>query len=132
MMKKILLASLLCWGSAGAETFPLELIEQFDEARVVAFIDKAELENSPAWQPLDQPPPLTIAAALERLAAFVQQRGEELSKLKVTEIELRPVSGFPDRWHYLVRTATPAGPRFYAVLMNGRVVAAVREPEPVK
>ncbi len=131
-MKKILLVTLLSWGSAWAGTFPLELIEQFDEARVVAFIDKAELENSPVWRPLDQPPPLTVAAALERLAAFVRQRGEDPAKLKVAEIELRQVKGMPNRWHYLVRTATPAGPRFYAVLLNGRVVAAVREPEAVK
>ena len=133
MKRKIcLLVGWLAWSPLWAGTFPLELIERFDGDRVVAFVDEEELAATPAWQPFEQPPPLTLGAALERLAAFVRERGEDAEALRIQAVELRQVPHMKGRWHYLVRAATPAGMRFYTVLMNGRVVAAMQEPEPVK
>ncbi len=133
MKRKIyLLVGWLAWGHLWAGAFPLELIERFDGARVVAFVNENELAVTPEWQPFEQPPPLTLAAALDRLAAFVLARSENPKALRIQAVELRPVPQMKGRWHYLVRASTPAGMRFYAILMNGTVVPAVREPEPVK
>ncbi len=125
------LAGLALSAVGRAAPFPVEVIEQFDEARVVAFIPEARIQASPAWDPLSAPPPLSVA---EAVAAVKRERaakrgGEPFS---VMEIELRRLAPHRHRWHYLVKTRDREGVHYYVVLMDGSVVDAIREPESVK
>ena len=122
---------LLVGGSAAAMQFPVEIVEQFDEARVVAFIQPQDLTSAPVWDPLAGPPPLTVAEAVAAVKArrLQDKKGESLS---IEELELRKISDRDSHWHYLIKTREGERVRYYVVLMNGKVIPSVREPEAVK
>lgn len=115
-----------------AEQFPVEIIEQFDNARVVAFIRDADLASSPTWDPLAGPPPLTVQQAIQAVERQWQAAAGQPGKLLIEELELRRISSHDNHWHYLVKARHGRRVRYYVVLMNGKVVPSVREPEAVK
>ena len=115
-----------------AQGFPVEVIEQFDEARVVAFIEERDIDSSPGWEPLSGPPPLTVVQALEAVREARQKRKETAGTLPIVEIELRRLKKREDRWHYLLKASDGEHTRYYVVLMNGKVLDAIREPEAYK
>lgn len=128
---KALLLLLLSF-NVQAGNFPVEIIEQFDNARVVAFIKDADLKSAPVWQPLAGPPPVTIAAAIEAVKTHRFKGVGQEGPFMVEEIELRKISAHDDHWHYLIKTKEGEATRYYVVLMNGNVIPAVREPEAYK
>ena len=129
--KRLIAIGLLVSGSAAAMQFPVEIVEQFDEARVVAFIQPQDLASAPGWDPLAGPPPLTVAQAVAAVKAHrLQEKNKE--SLSVEELELRKISDHGSHWHYLVKTREGERVRYYVVLMNGKVIPSVREPEAVK
>jgi len=122
---------LLSWFSltAAAETQTIEIFEQFDQARIVAFIDTADIDAASRWDPLSSPPPLSISGLIDTLR-------KADAELAIVEIELRQIPHHPGYWHYLVKTQPGLEKqdpyRYFVVLMNGKLIPAIREPESYK
>jgi len=64
MYQRWLLLLLFMVISVNAQSFQpsIEIIEQFDDDRVIAFINETDIENYPQWNPLTEAPPLLLAA----------------------------------------------------------------------
>lgn len=110
----------------------VEIIEQFDNLRTIAFIEPKAIEQSPQWDPKVSPPPLTIFSALKAIKQF---RKESTLSKDVREIELRQLAHENNKWHYLVKIDNPEHKSkydIYVVLLNGIVVPAIIEPQSYK
>lgn len=119
--------------AGGSQAQPMvEIIEQIDNSRMVAFVEQADIEAGPAWIPGASPIPLSVDAALQSISRFSEASGRADA---IDEIEIRKVPGHEKRWHYLVKVADDRMTtryRLYLVLMNGKVVPAIIEPEGYK
>ena len=110
----------------------LEVVEQFDNLRMVAFIRIKDISNSPAWNPDAELPPLSVGEAVKAVKKFDKSPKTDG---KIQEIEIRQVPGHENRWHYLVKVSNEAMKSkmsVYVVLMNGKVIPAIIEPEGYK
>lgn len=107
-----------------------EIIEQFDDLKLVAFIPTADITNSPEWKPEVGEPPLSVGEAINAVRKL-----DAGTDHPIREIELRPITNSPTHWHYLVKTSNAKKTtRFdiYVILMNGRVIPAMIEPKSVR
>jgi hypothetical protein len=129
LYRLLFLVLTLIGGSSQAYTPSIEIIEQFDNMRLVAFFSERDIENYPIWHPTEEAPPLSIKEAIQ---AVNDKNGGELSIDTIKEIELREISHYKHYWHYLIKTKTKTKYRIYVVLMNGKVIPAVVEPESYK
>ncbi|HEC18751.1 MAG TPA: hypothetical protein ENI97_05350 [Gammaproteobacteria bacterium] len=122
--------------AAFAEPFPLTIIEPFDEGKIVMYVAESDIEQSPAWLPGEGAPPLSIEnliKAIEKYRAGMPRLAEDT----VHEIALKPIWHHEKqhRWYYLVqmKSAEGHGHRHYlAVLMSGKIISAIKEPEAYK
>ncbi len=132
MLSFVLLSTRL-WAFGGP--WPLEIVERLDDARLVVYGNEQDIAASPRWSPEAGAPPLTIAGVIEALRHWAES-DPRVSSVHVEEIELKPIPRQLERWYYLVRARVEArsGPpvRYFAVLMNGKVEPAIREPMPIK
>lgn len=123
--------------SINAQSFQpsLEIVEQFDDVRLIAFINEADIENYPLWRPLTEAPPLSIRNAIQAINQYKANNGKLITGI-VKEIELREMPHHKNYWHYLVKINIAPGkkPRYqvYVVLMNGKVIPALIETESYK
>lgn len=127
-----LLASILLLSNAHAFQPKVEIVEQFDNLRLVAFISMEDITSSPEWNPNIDAPPLRVDEAIQAVKEFYAG-SEGLAPIK--EIEIRPVPRYETHWHYLIKIANPAKQTrydIYVVLMSGRVIPAIIEPEGYK
>lgn len=117
--------------------FPLEIVDQFDNARVVTYVNKSDFDKAPAWNPANGAPPLSVGDMLMSLDSWTVEdstlKGAQVSKIELKPILLKEKQG---HWYYLVKltcktTDTPKA-AYAAILMNGKVFAAIREPDPFK
>ena len=126
---------LLFSGNALSFDFPIGITEYVDEVRIVAYINKDDLENSKQWSPFEGPPPLSIHEALKAVQEFMKNDKDFASGI-LDEIELRKIPHHEKDWHYLVRMKYQTDDRvkshFFLVLMDGKVISAIREPESIK
>jgi len=125
----LLLSILALSTSAHAYEPKIEIIEQFDNLRMVAFINKDDVSSNPEWNPGNTPPPLTIEEAIKAVKNLNKQ-----SK-KIKEIELRLVPKYDNKWHYLIKVSNlemKSKYDIYVVLMNGKVIPAIIEPQGYK
>jgi len=111
----------------------VEIIEQFDNIKVVAVISENDINNSPMWNPDIDAPPLSVKDALHSIRDFNKQSKTTYS---VKEIEIRTIKRHPGYWHYLIKTV-PNDMNMhkydvYVVLMDGKVIPAIIEPESYK
>jgi len=107
----------------------IEIIEQFDELRMIAFISKEDINANPAWSPDLGRPPLTVVGAINAVKKF----NKEPTVIK--EIEIRPVPKHEKQWHYLMKIANDKMKSkydIYVVLMSGKVIPAIIEPQGYK
>ena len=114
--------------NAAATITSIELVEQFGNFKLVAFIEESDIDSSPEWNPAADEPPLSVAEAI-RIA--VRLGDDSVQAADVREIDLRPVPNHDTHWHYLIMFADEAkqsGYSFFVVLMNGKVVPAAIEP----
>jgi len=131
--KWIILVITVLTTNAYAFQSKIEIFEQFDNIRVVAFINEDDITNSPMWSPDTDPLPLTITGAIQAVRDFTKQ-----SKItgSVKEIEIRTVNNHPGYWHYLIKIAANSANKnkynIYVVLMDGKVIPAFIEPETYK
>jgi hypothetical protein len=117
-----------------ANDFPIEIIEFIDNARVVAFIHEGDLDPASIWQPAEGAPKLSIESALEAVNAHITA-DPTISSAQLVEIKLEQVPNHNGYWNYLVEmqaTNHEAHTSFFVVLMNGKVIPAVREPSAIK
>ncbi|HEC30027.1 MAG TPA: hypothetical protein ENI65_10625 [Gammaproteobacteria bacterium] len=123
--------------SINAQSFQpsLEIVEQFDDVRLIAFINEADLENYPLWHPLTEAPPLSIRNAIQAINQYKANNGKLITGI-VKEIELREMPHHSNYWHYLIKINIDPGkkPKYqvYVVLMNGKVIPALIETESYK
>lgn len=120
-----------------ASDYPLVIIEPFDDARIIIYVSETDIEKSPAWKPTNGTPPLTI----EKLIADIQKHiasDPRLANAIIHEIELKPILHHEkeNRWYYLIQmkiidNQRPTS-RYLAVLMNGKILSAIKEPKSYK
>ncbi len=128
---------LLVAQTAGAVQWPLEIFEIMDDRKIVVFLEEADITTSPTWDPAEGGPPLTLAEVVQKLSDWVGA-SDRLADLKIHEIKLKPIRHHESeqRWYYLVqlRRQIDGQPdrHYVAVLMNGKVVPALREPSSLK
>ncbi len=119
--------------NAHALQYKVEIVEQFDNIRVVAFVKSDDIKRSPTWNPSVDPLPLRVEDAIRAVREFSKEP-DSLGALR--EIELRTIKNFPGHWHYLIKLVANDASRqkygVYVVLMNGKVIPAVIEPEAIK
>ena len=118
--------------NAHASQSKIEIVEQFDNLKMVAFIDTKDIDNSPEWNPNIDAPPLTIVKALQAVKDFGHP-SKILGAIK--EIEIRPIRKHEKHWHYLIKIANDSMITkydVYIVLMNGVVIPAIIEPQSYK
>lgn len=107
----------------------IEIIEQFDNLKIVTSIDADENKSNPEWNPNLDPPPLTVDGAIQAVKAFVKLSGA------VKEVEIRQIPKHENQWHYLIKVANDSMKSkysIYAVLMNGVVIPAIIVPQGYK
>ncbi len=108
----------------------IEIIEQFDKLRIIAFLSEGDIANSPKWNPNLEAPALSIVEAIQAVKTFTK-----VSQIDVKEIEIRPLSSDELYWHYLIKVANNEMTlkySVYVVLMSGKVISAIIEPEGYK
>ncbi|NOX08706.1 MAG: hypothetical protein GXP22_04320 [Gammaproteobacteria bacterium] len=110
----------------------VEIVEQFDDLKMVAFISKEYINNSPEWIPGKTALPLTVADAIKAVNDF----NKDENKVDViSEIEIRKIPKHKKHWHYLIKVANKAMKlkyNIYVVLMSGKVVPAMIQPQSYK
>jgi len=110
----------------------IELFEQFDDLRMVMFVSMEDINNSPEWNPDIGAPPLTVAEAIQAVKDFIK---DSKTPIAIKEIEIRPIAKHEKHWHYLIKIANNAMKTkytIYTVLMDGKVIPAIIEPQGYK
>ncbi len=126
------LAIVICSTNVYAFESKVEIFEQFDDLRMVAFVSEKDIANSPEWNPDVSAPPLTVFQAIKAVRNF---NSSSHSSGSVKEIEIRPMPKHAKHWHYLIKIKTKATKNkydIYVVLMNGKVIPAIIEPQTYK
>jgi len=136
MYKKLIpLLLLLLSGKVLAYEFPIEITEYIDDVKIVAYIDKNDISKTSQWVPFEGKPPLTIDEALQAVQKFMIANAE-FAETRFTGIELKRIPRHEKNWHYLVKVKYKVDdkmqPHFFVVLMDGKVISALREPESIK
>jgi len=117
-----------------AYEFPIKITEYIDDIKVDAYIKKSDIDQELIWVPFESSPPLSLADALQAIQNYAL--GADLENLTLTGIELKPIPHHEKHWHYLVKVKSEVDdtllPHFFIVLMDGKVISALREPESIK
>jgi len=115
--------------SAHAFEQKIEIIEQFDNLKMIALISPEDIHNNPEWNPNLEVPPLTVSAAIQAVKNFTKILNP------INEIEIRAVPKYKKKWHYLIKIADESMKSKYdifVVLMSGKVIPAIIEPQGYK
>ena len=124
---------LLCSSQSQALEYPVEIIEYIDNVRVVAFVKESDIDKSPQWDP-GSAPPLSIANAISAVQQHIAPA--PISSDTLIGIELKKIPRHEHYWHYLIKNKQRSEDRlvshYYVVLMNGKVIPALKEPEAYK
>ena len=129
-----LLAGLLFMfsGTIYAYQFPLVIVEYIDNTKVVAYINESDIDKTLSWIPFEAPPPLTIADVVNDIQKTVASH-PNLTNATLKKIELKQIPHHKNHWHYLVAIETKVNSHtelnYFAVLMNGKVIQLIKEPE---
>jgi hypothetical protein len=128
----LFLAILVLPANAYAAQANIEIVEQFDNINMVAFISINDVNESPEWDPGSDAPPLTINEAIQAVKKYIRN---PKNPVDVKEIEIRRFPKHEGRWHYLIKIADDAMKSkydIYVVLMDGKVIPAIIEPQGYK
>jgi len=122
-------------GSAQSYDFPIEVFEYINNEKVVAFINEDDIDASTSWLPTEGAPPVTIANVVSTIQKYIKP-DPKLTNATFSEIELKRIPRHEKHWHYLVKMKTGTGGQahyhYFVVLMNGKIIPALREPESFK
>ena len=139
MLKNLIATVLVFVASQALATtpWPLEIIDHLDDATLVVFVNEADIEASPKWNPDSGAPPFGLQQMFQAVAAW-KDKNDCTDTVKIEKIELKPIAHHEKegRWYYLVQLrdegAEKPTKRYLAILMNGKAIAAVKEPESYK
>ncbi len=134
-LRSLPLLVMLFSGKVLAYEFPIEVFEYVDGEKVVAFINERDIDKSLHWVPFEGSPPLTLVDALKGIRKYMVS-DPDLVDAALTEIELKRIPHHEKHWHYLVKMKSEADGKsrshYFVVLMNGKIILAMVEPEPLK
>lgn len=126
---------LLLSGKILAVDFPIEVTEYIDDVKIHAYINKKDVNPNTRWIPFKNPPPLSITDALEKVHSYIKEN-DDLNNTRLIGIELKQIPHHEDNWHYLVKIKTMIDdtpvPHFFVVLMDGKVISAIKMPDSIK
>lgn len=126
---------LLLGSNAHAYELPIEIFEYVDNAKVVAFVHESDLGDSTRWHPFAAAPPLTIENVTAAVGSYIATT-EGINNAVIEEIQLRKMPRHEDQWHYMVKLKTAGEDairyHYLVILMNGKIIPAIREPESIK
>ena len=115
--------------------FPIEIVEYIEDTKLVAFIDEAQLDDSMKWQPLREAPPLSIEGAVDAIKDHLTSM-DGVTRFSINEIELKAIPHHEKYWHYLVKLNAEINHEsnnyFFIVLMNGKIIPAIKEADSIK
>jgi len=136
MFTRVLPALLLLMSSSVyALEFPSEIIETLDDTTIIAYLNESDINKTAKWRPSASEPPLSIAGAVAELQRYITANPHP-GKESLRAIELKQIPRHKHYWHYLVRTRVKneggTANHFYMVLMDGKVIPAIMEPESYK
>ena len=118
-----------------AMEFPIEVIEYIDNSRVVAFINESDIDKTLSWTPFTSAPPLSLNSALGLIQKYATS-DLKLNNATLSEIELRQIPKHKNYWHYLVKMQASVDEKmrnyYFIVLMNGKIISGIREPQSIK
>ncbi|MDT8282152.1 MAG: hypothetical protein RQ982_04980 [Gammaproteobacteria bacterium] len=118
-----------------ANEYPVEIFEYLDDTKVVAFLKNSDIDKTAEWVPLETEVPLNINSALKAISDLAAT-DDSLKLISLTSIEIKQIPGHPNHWHYLVEMTTEntgkIQPQYFIVLLDGKVIPAVKEPEGFK
>jgi len=136
-MFRVVLAGLLLLlsNSVFAFKFPIEMIEGVNGARVVIYVNEEDIASEVHWMPFDGAPPVSMLDALAVVKDHLAKT-PEIRDATLKELQLRRIPHHENDWHYMIvmqalRDGKPVL-HYYAVLMNGKLIPAIREPESYK
>lgn len=121
--------------NARAYELPIEIFEYVDNAKVVAFVHESDLVEATRWHPSKGAPPLTVKDVVTAVDSYIKAT-ESLKGATLEEIALRKMPRHEAQWHYMVKLKTEKEDvthyHYMVVLMNGKIIPAMREPESIK
>lgn len=132
MLSRII-AGLLLLVSIGcrAVEFPIELVEYVDDARIVALVNESDIDAGAGWVPGSGSPPVSMDEALAIVQTAIAD-DPRFEGAAVDEVAIKRIPHHTEHWHYLVKlvSGTAHHPRldFFVVLMNKKLIPAIREP----
>jgi hypothetical protein len=133
--KLIPLLFLLFSGKLLAFEFPIEITEYIDDIKIIAYINERDINRESRWTPFDGPPPLSIYDALQAVQGDISSNAA-ITDTTLIGIELKQIPHHEMYWHYLVKVkfklADKTQPHFFVVLMDGKVISALKRPESIK
>jgi len=125
----LLLAFFFLTSNAYAYQPKVEIIEQFDNLKMIAFIHKNDIDSNPEWNPNVEAPPMTTLEAIKALKSAIKAIGS------IKEIEIRQIPKHSSQWHYLIKVEDEtmhSKVSIYVVLMNGKVIPGIIQPQSYK
>ncbi|MBE9568872.1 MAG: hypothetical protein IMF14_09255 [Proteobacteria bacterium] len=133
--KLVALSILLVSSKLFAVEFPVEVSEYIDDVKIDAYINKKDINEQSKWTPFKTAPGLSVDAALAAVDKYINTR-TEFKDTRLISIELKPIPHYEAYWYYLVKTKSAVSneikPHFFIVLMDGKVVSAIKEPDAIK
>ncbi len=113
--------------------FPLEIIDYMDDATIIVYAKKDDINKTSTWIPGDTAPPLTIEKLVSTVNSWLKTR-PKMQNLKINEIELKQVHKHEkdNYWYYLIQLKNKQNVKYIAILMNGQILPAIKEPKSYK
>ena len=135
MLNKLFPAILLFgfFSQSYAFQFPLEIIDYMDDATIIVYAKKDDINNTSVWIPGEGNVPLGINELVSKVNSWLKTQ-PEMSALKINEIELKKVKKHEKEnyWYYLLQLKNHNDIQYLAVLMNGQILPAIKEPKSYK
>ena len=135
MLHKLFPAILLCafFSQSYAFQFPLEIIDYMDDATIIVYAKKDDINSTSTWIPGEGSVPLGINELVSKVNNWLKTQ-PEMSSLTINEIELKKVKKHEkdNYWYYLLQLKNNDNTQYLAVLMNGQILPAIKEPKAYK
>lgn len=136
MYKKLLpLLILLLSGKALAYDFPIEITEYIDNVKIIAYVNKNDIDKKLEWSPFKSSLPLSVTDALSAIQKYLAANSA-FTEVRFMSIELKQIPHHEKNWHYIVKVTYKMDehthPHFFVVLMDGKVISALTKPESIK
>ena len=113
--------------------FPLEIIDYMDDATIIVYAKKNDINKTSTWIPGEGSLPLSVDDLVSKVNIWLKTQPNMIN-LKINEIELKKVKKHEKEnyWYYLIQLHNKNNTQYIAVLMNGQILPAIKEPKSYK